>query len=135
MLGKIKPVETIEKNRKTLADDFAEFQRVESSDELKLYFELEKEVNSAEFKKNKAAIEVLHFKGSREFNLLKEFQSLEKKHSIRDFLKVEGSSDLERFKKLKNAEKTAEYDELKKYVNDGRFAKEKKEILAQVYKG
>lgn len=135
LLGKIKPVETIEKNRKTLADDFAEFQRVESSDELKLYFELEKEVNSAEFKKNKAAIEVLHFKGSREFNLLKEFQSLEKKHSIRDFLKVEGSSDLERFKKLKNAEKTAEYNELKKYVNDGRFAKEKKEILTQVYKG
>ncbi len=135
LLGKIKPVETIEKNRKTIADDFAEFQRVESSDELKLYLELEKEVNSAEFKKKKAEIDALHFKGSHEFNLLKEINSLEKKRSIRDFLKVEGSSELTRFQKLKDAEKTAEYNDLKKYVNDGRFAKDKKEILAQVYKG
>lgn len=135
LLGKIKPVETIEKNRKTVADEFAEFQQVESSDELKLYLELEKEVNSAEFKKKKTEIDALHFKGSHEFNLLKEFHLLEKKRTIRDFLKVEGSSDLERFKKLKDAEKTAEFNELKKYVNDGRFAKDKKEILAQVYKG
>jgi len=135
LLGKIKPVETIEKNRKTVADEFAEFQQVESSDELKLYLELEKEVNSAEFKKKKTEIDALHFKGSHEFNLLKEFHLLEKKRTIRDFLKVEGSSDLERFNKLKNAEKTAEFNDLKKYVNDGRFAKDKKEILAQVYKG
>ena len=135
LLGKIKPVETIEVRRKQLLDDFAEFQQVEQSDELKKYLELENEVNSAGFKKKKEETESLKFKGSRECTLLKEFSGLQKKNSLKDYFKIEGSADLQRYTKLKTAEKITEFFDLKKFVTEGTFTKEKKEILAQVFKG
>ncbi len=134
-LGKLKPVETIEKQRKILLDDYIEFQKVESSDELKKYLDLEKEINSEEFKKKKTEIESLIFNGSREFNQLKEFVGLQKKPTIRKYFKIANSSDLERYNKLKTSEKIGEYYKLLEYVKEGQFAKEKNEILAQVFKG
>lgn len=135
LLGKIKPVETVENKRKMLFDDYQSFLQVESSEELKKYFLLEKEVNSEGFKKKKAEIESLHFKGSHEHHLLKEFESLQKQRSICGYFETEGSADLQRFLKLKTAEKTQEYFTLKKYITEGSFAKEKKDIIGQVYRG
>ncbi len=135
LFGKLKPVETIEKQRKTLLDDYNEFQKVEQSDELKKYLELEKESNSEEFKKKKAEIEGLHFNGSKEFNQLKEFAGLQKKRSIKNFFKIANSTELERFNKLKSSEKLSEFYKLQEYVKEGQFAKDKKEILEQVFKG
>lgn len=135
LLGKIKPVETVELKRKTLIDDYREFLQVESSDELKEYVLLDKEINSADFKKKKSEIETLHFKGSKEHQLLKEFEGLQNKRSIRDYLVTAASSDLQKFLKLKAADKTSEYFDLKKYIAESSFAKEKKDILGQVYRG
>ena len=135
LFGGLKPVETIEKQRKTLLDDYNEFQKVEQSDELKKYFQLEKETNSEEFKKKKAETEALQFNGSKEFNQLKEFAGLQKKSSIKKYFKVANSPELDRFKKLKTSEKLAEFYKLQEYVKEGQFAKEKKEILEQVFKG
>lgn len=135
LTGRLKPVETIEKQRKILLDDYFEFQKVDSSDELKKYFELEKEISSEEFKKKKAEIEALQFKGSKEFNELKEFDRLQKKRSLKNYFKIAGSADLEKYKKLKLSEKLAEYYQLFEYVKEGQFAKDKKEILDQVFKG
>ena len=53
LLGKIKPVEIVEKQRKTVQDDYEEFLLVEKSDELKNYLDLENWVNSDELKKEK----------------------------------------------------------------------------------
>lgn len=135
LFGKLKPVETIEKQRKILLDDYNEFQKVESSDELKKYLELEKEINSEGFKKKKSETDALQFNGSKEFNQLKEFEGLKKKQSIRKYFKITGSGDLERFNKLKTSEKIAEFNKLLEFVKEGQFSKEKKEILAQVFKG
>lgn len=135
LTGRLKPVETIEKQRKILLDDYFEFQKVDSSDELKKYLELEKEINSEEFKKKKAEIEALQFKGSKQFNELNEFGRLQKKRSLKNYFKVAGSADLEKFKKLKSSDKLAEYYQLFEYVKEGQFAKDKKEILDQVFKG
>lgn len=135
LFGGLKPVETIEKQRKTLLDDYNEFQKVEQSDELKKFLELEKESNSEEFKRKKAEIEALHFNGSKEFNQLKEFAGLQKKRSIKNYFKVAKSAELERFNKLKSSEKLSEYYKLQEYVKEGQFAKDKKEILEQVFKG
>lgn len=135
LFGGLKPVETIEKQRKTLLDDYNEFQKVEHSDELKKYLELEKETNSEEFKRKKAEIEALHFNGSKEFNQLKEFAGLQKKSSIKKYFKVAKSTELERFNKLKTSEKLSEYYKLQEYVKEGQFVKDKKEILEQVFKG
>jgi len=135
LLGRLKPVETVEKQRKVLLNDFIEFQKVEKSDELKKYLALEKEINSEEFKKKKAEIEALSFNGSKEYNQLKEFVGLQKKRSIKNYFKIANSADLERFRKLKNSEKLAEYYQLFDYIKEGQFAKDKKEILEQVFKG
>ncbi len=134
-LGKLKPVETVEKQRKVLLDDYNEFQKVESSEELKKYLDLEKEINSEDFKKKKAEIEAIQFNGSKEFNQLKEFEGLQKKQTIRKYFKIANSAQLERFNKLKTSEKITEYYKLLEFVKAGQFAKEKKEILAQVFKG
>lgn len=135
LFGKLKPVETIEKQRKTLLDDYNEFQKVESSDELKKYIALENEINSDLFKKKKVELESLHFNGSKEFNQLKEFESLQKKQTLKKYFKVVNSPDLAQFNKLKSSEKLAEFYKLQEYVKEGQFAKEKKEILSQVFKG
>lgn len=135
LFGKLKPVETIEKQRKMLFDDYVEFQNVGSSVELKNYLELEKEINSEAFKKKKAEIDSLHFNGSKEFNQLKEFEGLQKKQTLKKYFKVANSPDLVKFNKLKSSEKLAEFYKLQEYVKEGQFAKEKKEILAQVFKG
>ena len=135
LLGKIKPVEIIEKQRKTLFNDYAEFLNVESSEELQKFLALEKEINSDEFKKKKAEIEALNFKGSKEFNQLKEFSTLQKKGSIKKYFKVADSSDLARYNKLKSSDKIDEYYKLQEYVKEGQFEKDKKEILSQVFKG
>ena len=135
LLGKLKPVETIEKQRKTLLDDYNEFQNVENSDELKKYLALESEINSEPFKKKKAEVESLLFNGSKEFNQLKEFESLQKKQTLKKYFKVFNSPDLARFNKLKSSDKLAEFYKLQEYLKEGQFAKEKKEILSQVFKG
>lgn len=135
LLGKLKPVETIEKQRKILQEDFIEFQKVDSSDELRKYLTLENEINSEEFNRKKTEIEAMQFKGSKEFNQLKEFTGLQKKRTIKNYFKIANSADLERFKKLKSSEKLAEYYQLLEYVKEGQFAKDKKEISEQVFKG
>jgi hypothetical protein len=135
LFGKLKPVEAIEKQRKILLDDYNEFLKVEGSDELKKYIELEREINSAEFKKKKTEIESLNFNGSREFNQLKEFTGLQKKQSIKNYFKIANSPDLGKFEKLKISDKLSEYYQLQEYVKEGQFAKEKKEIMSQVFKG
>lgn len=135
LFGGLKQVETIEKQRKALLDDYNEFQKVEQSDELKRYLELEKELNSEEFKKKKTEIEALHFNGSKEFNQLKELSVLQKKRSIKNYFKVAGSADLERFNKLRLSDKLSEYYKLLEYVKEGQFVKDKKEIVEQVFKG
>jgi hypothetical protein len=134
-LGKIKPVETVEKQRKILQEDFFEFQKVESSEELKKYHELEKEVNSDGFKKKKSEIEALQFKGSKEYNQIREFEVLKKKKNIKNYFKIASSSELGRFGKIKSSEKLNEYYQLLEYVKEGQFDKDKKEILGQVFKG
>ena len=135
LFGKLKPIETIEKQRKLLLDDYNEFLRVENSEELQKYLSLEKEINSEEFKRKKTETEALQFNGSKEYNQLKEFLALQKKKTIKNYFKIAKSSDLEKHIKLKSSEKLAEYNKLLEYVKEGQFDKDKKEILAQVFKG
>lgn len=135
LLGKIKPVEVIEKNRKNLLDDFNEYLKVEASGELEKYLKLESRINAGEFKQKKAEIEALQFKGSKEYNQLQEFEKLKKSATLKKYFKVEGSSDFKRYESLKNAEKLKEYDKLLEYMKEGQFVKDRDKIKKQVFKG
>jgi hypothetical protein len=135
LLGKIKSVESIENQREKIQKDYDEFLQVENSEELQKYLELEKWVNSDDFKKKKAEIEALQFKGSTEFNQLEELKKLNKSGKLKKYFKIFGSADLEKYEKLKDSEKLKEYDQLLEYVKEGQFEKEKKEIKSKVFKG
>ena len=92
LLGKIKSVESVENQREGLREDYLEFQKVESSEELQQYLELGKWLESEEFKNEKNKIEALQYKGSREFKQSQEFKRLKKaskiqERSIRIFVK------------------------------------------------
>ena len=135
LLGKIKSVEFIEKQRATLRTDFEDFNKVEKSDELKTYIELEEWLNSEAFKKAKAEITSLQFKGSRPCNQLKELNGIKKATKIKRYFKVVDSAELKKFEDTKESEKIAEYDKLLEYIKEGQFEKEKKEIKSEVFKG
>jgi len=135
LFGKIKSVELIESQRKVLRTDFEEFQRVDKSEELKEYLELEKFVNSEAFKNEKAETEALVFKGSRECNQLKELGRLNKASKIKKYFKVDDSADLKKFVDKKDSDEIREHDKLRGYIKDGQFQKEKKEIKADNFKG
>jgi hypothetical protein len=135
LLGKIKPVEKVEAQRKSLLNDYNEYIKTENSEELKHLLELEKKVHSEDFKRSKAEIQALQFKNSKEYNLLNEFEKLKAKKSIRKYFMAAGSADLKRYESLKNSEKLKEYDSLLEYVKEGQFEKDKKEVENQAYKG
>ena len=135
LTGKIKPTATIEKKRAELNADFLEFQKTESSEELKAFLELDAWANSDAFKSTKKEIEGLSFKGSKEENLLKEYTRLKKSSAIRKYFQLEGSPDLKRYEKERDSEKMKRFYELQDYVKEGQFDKDKKEIKSQVFKG
>lgn len=135
LTGKLKPTAKIEQQREKLKRDYEEYIKVENSTELADYMELESYVNSAAFKKEKAELESLQFKGSREHNLLSEYEKLRKSSHIKKYFAVEGSSDLNRFENISVSEKLKEYDGLLDFIKNGQFAREKKELESQVYKG
>ncbi|MBW6533512.1 MAG: hypothetical protein K0B11_00750 [Mariniphaga sp.] len=135
LLGKIKPVEKIEIQRKNLWNDYQEFLQVENSDELKEYLDLEKFIQSAEFVNRKKEIQRMQFKGSKEEKLLKEFEQLKKAGHIKKYFKLKDSPQLKRFITLKGSDKLKEYHQLKEYVENGNFSKEKEEMHRLVFKG
>lgn len=135
LTGKIKSVEKIEQQRELLRSDYQEFLQVEKSDELALFLELEKWVNSDEFRKEKAEIEALQFKGSQESNLLEEFNQLRKNNRIKKYFSAAGSPDLKKFESIKDSDKLKRYDELLDYIQEGQFQKEKKDLESQIFKG
>lgn len=135
LTGKIKPVEKIEQQRKTLYEDYLEYQETEKSEELADFLQLEKEVQSNEFKKRKTEIKSLGFKGSKEFLQLKEFEKLKKNKKIRLYFKANESTDLKRYETDKDSQKLKEFIDLRGYIKEGKFQKEKQEIKNQNYKG
>jgi len=135
LTGKLKSVETIETQRENLQKDYQVFEKVEGSEELKAFLELEESVNSEKFKQKKTEIEALQFKGSREYNQQNEFYKLKKSSPIKKYFKVIGSTELKRFNQLKNSDKLNEYYTLYGYVKEGQFEKDKREIKGQVFKG
>ncbi|NLO03441.1 MAG: hypothetical protein GX126_14170 [Bacteroidales bacterium] len=135
LLGRIKPVEKIESQRHILHNEYLQFKAVESSDELKEFLELKQIVTSEAFKTKKAEIKSLHFKGSNEEEILKEFTELKKNSQIKRYFKVKDSSELKRYESLKDSDKIREFLQLTDFVENGSFRRAKDDAKQQVYRG
>ena len=125
LLGKLKPVEKIERQRAALENNYKEFLRVEKSEELAAFLKMEEWLNSAEFKKKKEEIESLQFKGSSESKQLEEFKKLEKSKRLKKYFSLVDSSNLKRFNGLEDSAKLKEYEDLLKYMRS-KFKTERK---------
>jgi hypothetical protein len=133
--GKIKETEKVESNRKSLQENYQAFRLAEESGELKEYRELDTWIKSGACDRKKKEMEALVFKGSLEYNQLKEFKSLSNNKSIKNFFAVESSDSLRRFRKVEVSADLKKYWELKDYVKDGEYQQEKKEIESHKFDG
>ncbi len=133
--GLIKPTGKIEKKHEHLLAAYHEYCEVESSEELKKYTELEMFVQSEAFAQKKKEIENLTYKGSSEEALVKEFTALSKNKKLLSFYKTLQSSGLQRFNNIRSSETLANFLELKKFMEDGSFAAEKKKSDADIFNG
>jgi hypothetical protein len=133
--GKLNPVKKIEVQREMLYNHYLEYLRVDDSEELSEFLELEKCIHSIDFKKRKAEIQELQFKGSKEYNQLKEFEKLKNFKPIKNYFKIKDSEDFNRYLALKDSEKIEEYRSLLDFMEGGEYKKVKEEIKLQTYKG
>ncbi len=135
LLGKIRPVEKIELEREMLYRDYLEFKKVDQSAELSDLLKLEKHIHSDDFKQEKTALQGLQFKGSKEYNLLKEFEQLRKSGHIKKYFKIKDAEDFNRYQALRDSEKIKEYRSLLDYLEEGDFRMVKEELQRRVFKG
>ena len=89
---------------------------IEESDELARYNELRILIHSADFQSKKKDINNLNFKGSDEYHLLNELDTLEKLNPIKRYFKFIQSSDFERFNLISKSSDLQRYHELEKIV-------------------
>jgi hypothetical protein len=135
LTGKIKDTEKVELKRKSQLELYYAFRMAEESVELKEYRELETWMNSGDYERKKKEIEALVFRGSQEYNQLKEFESLRKNKSLKKFFALDSSEELWRFRKIEGSEILKTFWEHKDYVVDGQFLQEKKEIESHKFEG
>ena len=135
LTGKLKSVEKLEAERAALQKNYAAFIEAGKSATLAEYRELENWVGSGAMQQRKKELEGDVFKGSSEYLLLKELETLKKTRSIRDYFKVEGSAELQRFMKVKDSDLLKEYYQLKDYVEGGAFQRDKQAISLLKFHG
>ena len=135
LTGKLKSVEKLEAERAALQKNYAAFIEAGKSATLAEYRELENWVGSGAMQQRKKELEGEVFKGSSEYLLLKELDTLKKIRSIRDYFKVEGSAELQRFMKVKDSDLLKEYYQLKDYVEGGAFQRDKQAISLLKFHG
>ncbi len=135
LTGQLRPAEKIESEREELEKRYRAYLDAEKSEELRKYRELEEWVKSGAPETRKRELEALVFKGSREENQLKEFKSLHNSKALRNYFRIAGSPELKRFETAAGSEKMKKYWELKEYIVDGGYRKDKYEIESERFEG
>ncbi|MRT93898.1 family 16 glycosylhydrolase [Ancylomarina sp. 16SWW S1-10-2] len=122
-LRKAADTSLIEGKKSQLLNNYEEFVAFEQSEELQNYLELEREINSEDFKQNKKQIENKKFKGSDLEKREKKLKYLLKSKRYRVYASVHEGSELSAFEKTKESENLAKYLELQADVDSGKLNK------------
>lgn len=117
--GGIKATSKIESEKESLWNDYQVFSKVEQSAELKEFLNLEQQVTSESFKKHKAELAALKFKGSAEERQLKQFDKLKRNKKLQKYHQTASSADLKRYETLKEGNELDRYFELEKLIQEG----------------
>jgi hypothetical protein len=96
------------------------------SNEIVSFFELEKYINSPEFKQQKLAIERKTFKDTEEYQKQAEYDQMSRDPEIKTYFKFAQSKDLLNYNTINTSNKLAHYEELKDYLQGDAFIEKKK---------
>lgn len=102
------------------------YNKLFESVELSSFLELERFVNTPEFKAEKASVEKQTFRNTSEYKDLQEFETLKKDSQIRHFLKYSKSKELANYNAVKDSEKLTTYQTLDEYAKSAVFIEKKK---------
>lgn len=99
------------------------FLRVEASEELKRYRELEEQIDSPQFKQRKKEIDQLSYKGSEYYKAEAQYKALLKHRKLKAYCQVYDSMELKGYEKMKTTDVYEEYVKLRTVVKSVGFDK------------
>ena len=131
----LKNTAKVESQRDALWADFLEYEKLQGSDELKLYLELDQDVNSSSFKKESSTIKALKFAGSPEAKLQNKYSKLEKNSKLQDFYVTRSSADFQKYLELNESPLIQNFSALRDYVQSKKYNADKAAFKSQQKKG
>lgn len=105
------------------------FKKLDGSDELGYYKELETLVKSPQFKEKKRQVDALRFEDTPEYKKQQEYKKLASSNRIKAYYKTKGSENLAEFRNLDGSKMVTDYEALEKYIQSDEFKKQKLYLL------
>lgn len=109
--------------RTVFREDEELFLKVEQSDDLKRFRELDKLVNSPQFTEQRKKIEQLSYKDSKYFTAEKQYKALLKMRKLKSYSLIKDSQELRGYEHVKTTDEYREYMKLKVIVKSAGFDK------------
>lgn len=116
----------------TMRDDL---EKMERSDELKQFEELQSLIDSAAFQHKKREIENLQYSGSKEEELVLEYKALAGSRALRNYRKISTSAQLERLQQILNTPEPKRFLALQKEVESVEFTNRKAGLKKKEFAG
>lgn len=107
--------------REVFQEDYKVFLKVEGSEDLKRFQELEEYVNSPLFKKRKKEIEQLTYNGSEYWQAERKYKSLLRSKKLRAYYLIRDSQELKGYLKVKTSDLYKEFAKLHTVVSSSSF--------------
>lgn len=107
--------------RAVFREDEELFLKVEKSEELKRFHELNEYVNSSQFKQRRKEIDQLSYKDSEYYKAEKQYKALLKLHKLQSFYLIQDSQELKGYEHVKTTDEYQEYIKLKVIVKSVGF--------------
>ncbi len=134
LLGMLPETAKYEQRETQLRKDYEAFNNFAVSEDLKHYENLEKEVNSPEFRMKIKEIKSLKYKNTEEYRKEHEYIRLKKSKPVTNYFTVLNSDKLREYESFKKSKELKRYLEWKDYVMSDAFIKEKASLSSSEYK-
>lgn len=109
--------------REVFRENYELYLKVESSEDLKRYRELDEYINSPLFKKRRKEIEQLSYVDSEYYNAEKQYKTLLKSSKVRAYCLLRDSEELKGYLRVKDSDNYKEYMKLRVIVTSAGFDK------------
>ena len=132
LLGMLPGTAKFESDSDNLRKDYFEFKKFESSEELKNFESLEREVDTSDFKHKIKNLKSLKYKGSKEYDLEKEYRKLLKSKPFRKYQKLtalnptDGTPENQQLNILETSPEIKRVKELEVIISSEKFIEAKK---------